>query len=72
MKDYVNAIKDVESILLNFIPNPHYQLVKLRIVGEYFRDEKNNEELFHYMKSSIDFLKENLFALTKDDQTILD
>lgn len=72
-KCYPEAIRDIESMLIHAVANPHYLLKKVRVVLLWKQEQVGtNEELFHFIKTTIDFLTDNQLFLSQKDQEALE
>lgn len=73
LQDYPGAIRDIEAMLLCPSNDCHFLLAKIKTILKWEEaDIPHNESLFHYLKTSLDTVKGNLYNLSaKDHQMYL-
>ncbi len=71
LKDFTGAIRDIEAILLTKPNDIHFLLLKINVLMIW--QEANidkNDELFHYFRTSLEFVRDKLDFISVGDRNI--
>lgn len=71
LKDFAGAVRDIESILISKPNDLHFLLLQTKVIMIWEEAEINkNEELFHYIKASLEHVKDRLEELSPADRNV--
>lgn len=69
LKDFTGAIRDIQAILLVERNDIHFLLLKTKVLMIWLEaDIDKNEELFHYLRTSLGFVRDKLDIINAADK----